>query len=79
MVIGNTLMFVVFLELRCSISLRFFYSIQIFWYHIDTNKSSNFNHLNESIEKKPYIFVLYFHLILSLHAYIRLIVDDSEK
>ena len=38
MVIGNTLMFVVFVELGCSISTLFFDSIQIFWYHIDTNR-----------------------------------------
>ena len=38
MVIGNTLMFVVLLELRCSISTRLFDSIPIFWNHTDTNE-----------------------------------------
>ena len=72
MVIGNTLMFVVFLELRCSISTRLFDSIPIFWNHTDTNEIL-------TLAYGPYLFVLYFHIIPSVHAYIRIIVNDSEK
>ena len=91
-------MFVVLLELRCSISTRLFDSIPIFWNHTDTNeiltlrktfastideklsKSFKFQPLILKVLKRgPYLFVLYFHIIPSVHAYICILVDDSEK
>ena len=62
MVIGNTLMFVVSLELRCSISTRLFDSIPIFWNHTDTNEILTLAYTAhiKSIEKRAVPFCVIF-------------------